>query len=127
MEQALLELTHKIDTLTAQVAYLTEQAQAAIAADCHQAVDAALQQVFCGLEASLAGAKCGAARRPNHGPAALHDSSNRVPVESANLCSAVDHPLVAFIDSKDLGPTAERCAHHRSKCGRSSREHPHRW
>jgi len=29
MEQALLELTHKIDTLTAQVAYLTEQAQAA--------------------------------------------------------------------------------------------------
>ena len=34
MEQALLELTHKIDTLTAQVAYLTEQAQAALALQC---------------------------------------------------------------------------------------------
>ena len=28
MEQAMLDLTHKMDTLTAQVAYLTEQAQA---------------------------------------------------------------------------------------------------
>ncbi|MPM77028.1 hypothetical protein SDC9_124027 [bioreactor metagenome] len=94
-----------------------EAGQAAVAADHHQPVDAAFDQVAGGLQASLAGAELLAAEGPDDGATASEDRTDVVPAERPDAVPAVDHALVALEDGEDLGSPmdggAHDCAHGR--------------
>src|SRR5215468_876742 len=83
-------------------------AEAAVAADHHQAVDVALDQVLGGAQPPGALAELGAARGADDRAAAMLDAADTIPSERADLRPALDHALVAFTDRVDGNATRKR-------------------
>ena len=88
-------------------------AEAAVAADHDEPVDAARHQVRGGAAAAGPVAELGRPRRAQHGAATGEDVADVVPPHAADPVTAVDEALVALEHGVDLGTVVQGAAHDR--------------
>ncbi len=86
--------------------------QAAVATDHDQIVYLVMQQIASSTQATFAGAKLGAACRPDGRASLLQDATYVPPLHLADSVPAVYQPLKSFVDGVHFQAAVERRAHH---------------
>ena len=95
-------------------------AEAAIAADHDQPVDALEQQVVYCLAATVSFPEFQRTGGPDDGAAAIQDAADVIPTDGPDAVTALDQARISLVDREDLGAVVQRRPDHRA----DGRVHP---